>query len=499
MKKILTIFICITTFISSAQTGYEIKVNLKNYKDTLAYLAYYQFDKTFIKDTCNVKSGQILFKGKEILPTGIYAVVSAQKAVLFNFFVDDYNQFLELKSDAAVDFAEDLVALNSERQNEFLDYIKYVGNQNAAFLQYEKEAVLNSKKDTLALREKRKMVDKEISNFEQKFLDENKETFIGDVINLKIEKVLEPVPNNASGKPDEKIAFKYYKKHYWDGVDLTDDATMRNPFFYNKLKKYFDQVVPMHPDSINVEINKILLQTKQESLMYKTLLSHFTYTYERSPIMGFDKVFVYLVDNYFKTGKASTLYSDPLVLQNIIKRADQLRPLLLGSIAPDLSMIKPQDYLKMREFGIEKAKTSEELTKLYYKHLPEINKLYVKLSEVKADYTVLIFWDVDCGHCQDEIPVLLKVYNEMIKQNIDIKVYSVYTQNDAEKYLKYITDHQLPWINVYDGARVNNTIQKYDVFSTPVIYVLDKNKTIRAKRIEAGKILQIIKALQSEG
>lgn len=497
MRKILTILICIVSFTSSGQSGYEIKVKLKNYQDNLAYLAYYQFDKTYIKDTCNIQSGQIFFKGKDILPSGIYAVVSEQKAVLFNFFVDDENQFLELKSDATVDFAEDLITLNSELQNQFLDYIKYVGRQNAVFLKYEKEAVLNSKTDTLALLEQRRKIDREISKFEQDFLEQNKGTFIGNVLNLKIEKVLEAVPNDAFGKPDEKIAYHYYKKHYWDGVDFTDDATMRNPFFYNKLKKYFDQVVPMHPDSVKVEIEKILSQTKQESLMYKTLLSHFTYTYERSPLMGFDKVFVYLVDTYFKTGRASNLYSDSVVLQNIINRANQLRPLLLGSIAPDLNMIKPQDYLKIREFGIEKAENSEELTQLYYKHLPEINKLYVKLSEVEADYTILVFWDVDCGHCQDEIPVLTKVYNEMIKQNIDIKVYSVYTQYDAEKYLKYIADHNLPWINVYDGARVNNTIQKYDVFSTPVIYILDKNKVIKAKRIEASKIIQIIKALQS--
>lgn len=498
MKKILTIIICIATFISSAQSGYEIKVKLKNYKDNLAYLAYYQFDKTFIKDTCaNIKNGEIVFKGKEKLNAGIYAVVSNQKTVLFNFFVDHETQNLELKSDSANDFAEDLVALNSARQTDFLNYIKYIGKQNLAFIEFEKKSVLKTKADTLALLDKRTSIEKDIADYEAKFITRNKGTFIGSVINLKIEKLLKDGSGSAINLSDS-TAFLYYKTHYWDGVDFTDDATMRNPFFYHKLNKYFEQVVPIDPDSVCVAVDKILAQTRQESLLYKTLLSHFTYTYETSPIMGFDKVFVYLVDNYFKTGRASTLYNDEVVLQNIINRADKLSPLLLGSVAPDLNMIRPQDYLKMREFGIEAATNSDDLTKLYYKYLPEITKLYVKLSEVEADYTILVFWDVDCGHCQDEISVLLKVYDEMIKQKIDVKVYSVYTQYDAEKYLKYITDHQLSWINVYDGARINNTIQKYDVFSTPVIYVLDKNKIIKAKRIEAGKIIQIIKTLELE-
>ena len=64
--------------------------------------------------------------------------------------------------------------------------------------------------------------------------------------------------------------------------------------------------------------------------------------------------------------------------------------------------------------------------------------------------------------------------------------------------MKYITDNQLPFINVYDGAHVNNTIQKYDVFSTPVIYILDRNKVIKAKRIGANRIKSLISALNSE-
>ena len=54
MKKlIVTIVFGLFSFFASAQSGYEITVNLKNCNDTLAYLTFYQFDKTFIKDTCN--------------------------------------------------------------------------------------------------------------------------------------------------------------------------------------------------------------------------------------------------------------------------------------------------------------------------------------------------------------------------------------------------------------------------------------------------------------
>jgi thiol-disulfide isomerase/thioredoxin len=124
--------------------------------------------------------------------------------------------------------------------------------------------------------------------------------------------------------------------------------------------------------------------------------------------------------------------------------------------------------------------------------------MWVKLSEVKADYTILVFWDVDCGHCQKEIPVLVKAYNELLLEKKEVKVFSVYMQHEGDKYLKYIADNNLPWINVYDGAHYNNAIEKYDVYSTPVIYILDKNKIIKAKRIEAANVKTIIKALETE-
>ena len=148
--------------------------------------------------------------------------------------------------------------------------------------------------------------------------------------------------------------------------------------------------------------------------------------------------------------------------------------------------------------GFEDAKNSAEMTDVYYKNESQITKMYVKLSDIKAKYTILVFWDVDCGHCQKEIPVLLEQYNELLKENKDVKVFSVYMQHEGEKYLKYIAEQKLSWINVYDGAHFNNAIEKYDVYSTPVIYILDQNKKIKAKRIEASQLKNLIQLIETE-
>ncbi|MDN3677224.1 DUF5106 domain-containing protein [Flavobacterium paronense] len=500
MKKFLfaTVF-CFFSYFAIGQSGYEITIKLKNCNDTLAYLTYYQFDKTLVKDTCTtIKNGKIVFKGKSKLDKGIYSLVSQRKAIYFDFFIDDNTQKLELESEASENIGKELKALNSPLENEFFGYIEYINQQNKDFQNYKQSVTLATKNDTLELNKKQKEIEKNINDFEEKFLAKHNGTYIGDAINLKVEKLLKDTPKTAEGKTDSIQIYNYYKKHYWDNVDFKDDATMRNPFFNIKIKRYFESVVVTHPDSVCVEIDKIMKSSKPESLLYKLLLAHFTYTYETSKLMGFDKVFVHMSDNYFKTGKAEGIYSDNDVVQKIIKRADKLKPLLVGSKAQDLFMIKAEDYPKMKAMGFENAKNSEEMTSVYYKNVDEVTKMYVKLSDVKAEYTILIFWDVDCGHCQKEVPILLDQYNELIKEKKDVKVYSVYMQHEGDKYLKYIDEHKLPWINVYDGAHYNNAVEKYDVYSTPVIYILDKNKVIVAKRIDANQLKPMIKAIEAE-
>jgi hypothetical protein len=72
-------------------------------------------------------------------------------------------------------------------------------------------------------------------------------------------------------------------------------------------------------------------------------------------------------------------------------------------------------------------------------------------------------------------------------------VVSVYTQHNAKGYQEYITKNNLNWISLYDGIHYNNVLEKYDVVTTPVIYILDKNKAILAKKIGVEQIEYFVK------
>ena len=44
-KLVLAFLLSFSFFITKAQSGYDITINLKNYSDSIAYLTFYQFDK----------------------------------------------------------------------------------------------------------------------------------------------------------------------------------------------------------------------------------------------------------------------------------------------------------------------------------------------------------------------------------------------------------------------------------------------------------------------
>lgn len=501
MKKIFLslILVCFIANVK-AQNTYDIKINLKNCKDTLAYLTFYQFDKNMIVDTCtNIKNGKIIFNGKRKLDNGIYSLIGQGKTIYFDFFIDENTQKMDISSDDFSNYKATLTCNNSKQENDFFKYIRYFETQKNDFEGHLLKTKGMSKKDSTSFMiEKQKTINQNIENYEQEFIQQNKGSFISDALNLKVEKYLKDVPKASNGRPDSIAVYKYYKNQYWKDVDFKNDGLIRTPFFANRIKRYFDQVVIRHPDSVAVEIDRIMKQTVEGSIMFKLLLAHFTSTYETSKIMGFDKVFVHISDTYFKTGKAKDLYNDDNIIKNIIDRANLLRPLLLGQVAPELPMIPIESHDKIAKMGFETAKTSDELTKIFYANNQEIEKTFLKLHAIKAEYVVLVFWDVDCSHCQVEIPKLIQIYHELQKENKDVKVFSVYTQQEFDKYQKYVTEKKLDWINVYDGVHYNNLKEKYDIYSTPVIYILDKNKIIKAKRIDVDQVKTIINALESE-
>src|SRR5207248_2442149 len=102
MKRILSLailLICCKLIV--AQTGYNIPITLKPYKNTWVYLGYYYGKVKALADSALLDAdSKGVFKGKEPLQGGIYFIVSPRKEILFELLIDKQQQF-SLSADSA--------------------------------------------------------------------------------------------------------------------------------------------------------------------------------------------------------------------------------------------------------------------------------------------------------------------------------------------------------------------------------------------------------------
>ena len=186
--------------------------------------------------------------------------------------------------------------------------------------------------------------------------------------------------------------------------------------------------------------------------------------------MGQDAVFVHLFNKYHSKGL--TPWLNEKQMEAITRRAYMLMANLVGEQAANLELVDIQGKTK-------------------------------PLYDVKADFTVVSFWDPNCGHCKEEMPRLDSLYKASWK-NKNVHIYAVMTETDTVAWKKYIADHKLEyWTNVYQTTQMMMEEKKaqqasykqlYDITQTPTLYLLDKEKRIIAKKLTPSQLNEMLEA-----
>lgn len=478
--RVLSVLFLITAFVFNAypqDKGYDIKIKVNGYNKGTVYLANYFGDKQYYADTSEIdKTGWATFKKSKPLLGGIYmAVFPGMKYFEFIFTEPKFT----METDT-FDMVKNMKIKGSKENELFFQYLHFINNQSKEMqpLQEKLKAIQETNPlEADKIKEQLIAMDNEVKKYRLQFIENNKGTFVAKMFRAMSEPDTPEMPTLPDGTKDSSFPFRYFKTHYWDGFDFSDDRLVRTPVFHNKLKKYFSQLVVQVPDSINKEADWLIEKIGNSKELFKYTVHYITNTYEKSNIMGMDAVFVHMGLNYYLTGKA--FWMDSLNLKKFEERVKTLEPLLIGKTAHNISLI--------------------DIT----------GKNWVKLHDIKAEFTILAFWDPDCGHCKKEIPKLAEYYNTVKHKNI--KVYAVSSHED-EKWREFVKEKQLDFINVAVPAKVfsdqnyTNEIvlsgltdtkslnyhNTFDIYSTPVIYLLDKDKKIIAKRLDVENLEKLI-------
>ena len=102
------------------------------------------------------------------------------------------------------------------------------------------------------------------------------------------------------------------------------------------------------------------------------------------------------------------------------------------------------------------------------------------IYDLKARYTVLYFYDMNCALCNavsEEVDKIQRQYDLS-----EVCVAAIYTGKD-NKWKKYVKGQDRAWTDLWDRKRESGMFDKYDLMDVPAIYLLDENKVTLAKDI----------------
>jgi thiol-disulfide isomerase/thioredoxin len=404
--------------------------------------------------------GNAVFSGKEILPQGIYMIVLPGKRYFEILMTENQNFSLFC---LYPDFFNTLKFSRSDVNSSFVEYQKtWVNLQQQASAIGKRIQNNKGNSDSLKLLTPlQKLHESAMKTYLGTVIKKNSTNFLSVLVKsmLPLEVPEFNLPDGIHNPDSVKwlLRYNYNKDHFFDNVDLTDERLLRTPIIQARLDAFFKNVVIQSPDSINREIDKLIRKCQGNQKVFQFISIYLFNHFRESEIMGHDAVMVKIADDIYLSGKADWVTKE--FRDDLRKQVDLLRNNLIGMTAQNLIM----DSYK---------------------------GTFVSLDDIEKEFTIIYFWEPNCGHCKEATPKLKAYYDKV--RNDGVEVFTVCTTKDKQAWTKYIEDNALTWINGWDPDRASHFDFLYNVQTTPLIYILDRNKKIIAKKLAVEDVPSFI-------
>lgn len=473
MNKVFSLCIALLPLLASAQEargpkasdlGYQLDFRIKELKDTTVLLGYYYGESTFVRDTARSdKDGKFSFTGPKRLERGIYFLVLNKTKLFDPGFVVGQDQHFQMET-SAPDYIRNMKVAGDEDNKLFFENMIFNGERHKEaepFMKILRDSTLSEaqKKDA---REGFTGVDKKVQAYQVELVKKYPQTITAKLVNANRRVEVPEPPKRADGSIDSLFQYRYYKKHFFDNFDITDDALIRlpSPAYQEKVAEYLDKLVVQTPDSLMAAIDDLAKRVKVNQETYKYLVYSCVYKYQRPSIMGLDEVFVRIYDKYYASGEMD-FWVNATMKKSMKDYADKLRHSLLGKTGANLVM--QDQYFQKRS-----------------------------LYDVRKKYSLIYFFDPDCGHCKEETPRLVDFYKSQ-KDKFNLEVFAVSLDTSMVKMRDYIRNMKMTWITV-NGPRSyqGSLFDSYYADTTPMLYILDDKKKIIAKGLPAERVEEFL-------
>ena len=188
--------------------------------------------------------------------------------------------------------------------------------------------------------------------------------------------------------------------------------------------------------------------------VYKFLLDYFVGGFDK---YHFDGVITYIADNF----------QDPFSCEDqarktaLQKKLDNFKKLSIGKNAPEIEA-------------------------------PDVKGKIVKLSGTQSEYLLVIFWSTACGHCTQMMPKVKEFYAGQKPKRVEVLAVSIDTSRT--EWTTFLKEEKLDWINVSELKGYNSkAADDFNIFATPTMFLLDREKKIIAKPISWRELEQALR------
>jgi peroxiredoxin len=466
-KNIFFLFFSLLCLSEMLAQGYRIEVTVDGVQDTTLYMAIYSGTNKYAIDTAVTDSkGHAVFQKDKALHGGMYLIAMGGVQILDFLISDSLTQHFSIytKTD---DYYGALTFTGSPENTALLDF--------QANLQKEQkkingllERAKNDESQAQAVKDSIAIVEKAVQHYIEVNREKHKGTLLASILKAAFPPTA-PDPGIPEGTPkrDSLLWAHYYqfnKNHYFDNIDFSDARLIYTPILKPRVEEYFSKTLIQVPDSLIPQVDFVLKLAGVNHEVYSTVFSQLFNKYVEADIMGMEKVAIYIGENYILTGKADWIEGE--AKQKIKDFVEHNRHSLIGMQAKDLK-------------------------------LQSITGQFESIYDIASPYLVLVFYEPDCGHCRKQVPLIYEVYKKY--KHKGVQVFAVCGEYKYDKWVKFVTEHNLDWINVWDGYNKQDDVsigshfrEYYNVYSTPQVYLLDKDKKIIGRRLSADVLEQIL-------
>lgn len=286
--------------------------------------------------------------------------------------------------------------------------------------------------------------------------DKKKETVAKDTLHTL--RYRHPEIPQMMTDPQERAL--YYVNHYWDMYSLADTAFIHSTDTEQLFAGFVDALQYVSSQESGMALRNMMNLMGADSTAY----AHFCllcekYLYDPNSPMRSEDLYISVLEQMLASHRLTE--AEKIRPADRLKQAHKNRP---GMTAADFTYVTPSNLDKVQ-----------------------------RMNSIRADYTMLFFYDPDCSNCQKYEQILSEIpaFIEM-QQKGRLRVLAIYPDENETGWLLNSSKMPQGWIVGWNKKGEIRSKMLYETRATPALYLLDKQKKVILKDVSLERIIQYL-------